>query len=227
MICWTKKDVPLHECILATQAFNPSNCKNHLRNRHTREETPGLYSDVSTITNSTVATKKKDAKQNSILNYQINPCDVATPQIALSYLYQFFNDANVAIAQANNESLKMFIDYLLENGHQLRAKKTDCFFSRYKYIKQRDERYLKFVTSLKELVLYSRSYYEEKFKKREPFICISHDGWDSVDHDILGVCVHFVVPGYWRMINVAVGLKRIRSKKSKSVAKAIHIILER
>ena len=83
------------------------------------------------------------------------------------------------------------------------------------------------VTSLKELVLYSRSYYEDKFKKREPFICISHDGWDSVDHDILGVCVHFVVPGYWRMINVAVGLKRIRSKKSKSVAKAIHIILER
>ena len=52
MLCWTKKDVPLHECILATQSFNPSNCKDHLRNRHTCEETPGLYSDVSTITNS-------------------------------------------------------------------------------------------------------------------------------------------------------------------------------
>jgi hypothetical protein len=92
---------------------------------------------------------------------------------------------------------------------------------------QRDDRFLKFVTSLKELVNYSRNYYLDKFNKMVPFICISHDGWDSKDHDILGVCVHFIVPGYWMNINLAAGLKRIRSKKSIATAKAIHIILER
>ena len=92
---------------------------------------------------------------------------------------------------------------------------------------QRDDRFLKFVSSLKELVQYSRNYYEEKFSKIIPYIFVSHDGWDSKDHDILGVCVHFIVPGYWKVINLAAGLKRIRSKKSVATAQAIHIILER
>jgi hypothetical protein len=92
---------------------------------------------------------------------------------------------------------------------------------------QRDDRFLKFVSSLKELVQYSRNYYLEKFKKKVPFICVSHDGWDSKDHDILGVCVHFVIPGYWKVVNLAAGLKRIRTKKSVATAKAVHIILER
>ena len=92
---------------------------------------------------------------------------------------------------------------------------------------QRDDRFLKFVSSLKKLVNYLRNYYLDKFSKTVPFICISHDGWDSKDHDILGVCVYFIVPGYWKVINLAAGIKSIRSKESVATAKAIHIILER
>jgi hypothetical protein len=229
MLCWNKNELPVIACILCTQGYNPSNCKNHVGNMHNNLEAPGLFSDVSTITRSTFSSKttKKETKQSYMTSYQQDPNDIATPQIALSFLYQFFNEANVAIAQANNEHLKHFIDYILENAHQLRARKADCFFSRYKYMKQRDDRFLKFVSSLKELVIYSRDYYKEKFNKEEPFLCVSHDGWDSKDHDILGVCVHFVVPGYWKVINLAVGLKRVRSKKSRETAKAIFIILER
>jgi hypothetical protein len=94
-------------------------------------------------------------------------------------------------------------------------------------MKQRDDRFLKFVSSLKELVIYSRDYYKGKFIKNVPFLCVSHDGWDSIEHDILGVCLHFIVPGYWKVINLAIGLKRIRSKKSADMTKAIFIILER
>ena len=92
---------------------------------------------------------------------------------------------------------------------------------------QRDDRYLTFVSSLKELVNYSRAYYLQKLNKHVPFLCVSHDGWDSLDHDVLGVSLHFIVPVYWKVINVAVGLKRIRSKKSVDTSNVILLILKR
>lgn len=229
-LCWENPKVQLIDCIISTFKHNPSNCKGHFRTNHDPSETPGLCSDVSTITpnsNSDSTKVKKVDKQTSILSYQQDPADIPTPQIALSHLYKFFNDANVAIMQSNNEHLSNFIKYLLTNAQQLRLKQSECLFSRYKYMNQRDDRFLKFVSSLKELVQYSRNYYEEKFCKNIPYIFVSHDGWDSKDHDILGVCVHFIVPGYWKVINLAAGLKRIRSKKSVATAQAIHIILER
>jgi hypothetical protein len=94
-------------------------------------------------------------------------------------------------------------------------------------MKQREDRFAKFILSLKELVTYSRNYYKTKLSKCIPFLCVSHDGWDSLDHDILGVSLHFIVPGHWKVINVAVGLKRIRSKKSVATSNAILVILER
>jgi hypothetical protein len=129
MLCWEKKKYPLIESILSTTAFNPSNLKSHIKNRHKANEAPGCFSDVSTITHSTVTVSSKgNIGQNSMLNYQQNPADIPTSFIALSYLYQFFNDANVAIAQSNNENLTRFIEYLLENATHLRKKKADCFF---------------------------------------------------------------------------------------------------
>jgi hypothetical protein len=228
-LCWENHSTPMIESIISAYQYNPSNCKQHIRNIHQLSDLPGLTSDVSTITNTNteIPVTTKQTKQSSILSYQQNSTEIATPQIALSHLYGFFNEANVAIMQANNEHLSNFIHYLLDNAQQLRTRRNECLFSRYKYMNQRDDRFLKFVSSLKELVNYSRNYYLDKFNKTVPFICISHDGWDSKDHDILGVCVHLVVPGYWMNVNLAAGLKRIRSKKSVATAKAIHIILAR
>lgn len=230
MLCWEDTKTPLvtlSECIILTAGYNPSNCKSHLRTTHTPEETPGLYSDCSTITNTNTIVTSKPAKPSQMNFFQYDSSVVATPQIALSHLYNFFNEANVAIAQANNKHLSNFINYLLDNSAQLRKKKQECLFSRHKYMTQRDERYVKFISSLKEIVTFSRNFYYSKFGKYEPFLCVSHDGWDSLDHDVLGVSLHFIVPVHWKVINLAVGLKRIRSKKSVETSNAILIILKR
>lgn len=92
---------------------------------------------------------------------------------------------------------------------------------------QREERYNKFIYSLAEIVSFSRDHYNKKFSKNVPFLYISHDGWDSLEHDVLGVSLHFIVPVYWKVINVAVGLKNIRSKKLLDTADAILLILKR
>ena len=60
-----------------------------------------------------------------------------------------------------------------------------------------------------------------------PFITVSHDGWDSKDNDILGVSIHFVVPQHWKMVSLAIGLRRIYSKSSQAVVDAITNILLR
>lgn len=126
MLCWDNPEYSLLDGLILTKDFNPSNLKSHVNHVHNATESPLFFSDVSTITNSVVPTNV--TTQSSMLFFQLNPGIVATPQIALSYLYQFFNDANVAIQQANNANLKTFIDYLLEYGAQLRIKKRNVTF---------------------------------------------------------------------------------------------------
>lgn len=225
MHCWDRYQYPLADCVILTKDYNPSNCKSHLKSRHPPEDTPALFSDVSTITNSSITNSKAITKQSSMSFFQNNI--TATPQVALSYLYSFFNDANVAIHQTSNVNLTKFINYLLDNATQLQKRKEECYFSKYKYTTQRDDRYLTFVSTLKEVISYSREYYHNKLNKYIPFLCVSHDGWDSLEHDVLGVSLHFIVPTFWKVVNVAVGLKRVRSKKSIDTSNVILIILKR
>lgn len=228
MLCWEKKEKALLECIILTKDYNPSNCKTHIGNQHKDEVIPGLFPEETTLAaNTNLVAGSKVSKQSSLLFFQQNIGYIATPQIAHSFLYNFFNECNIAIQQANNSHLISFIDYLLENASQLSSKKKQCHFSRHKYMKQRDERFSKFIYSLTELVTYSRDYYKTQLSKSIPFLCVSHDGWDSIDHDILGVSLHFIVPGHWNVINVAVGLKRIHSKKSVETSDVILSILKR
>ena len=43
---------------------------------------------------------------------------------------------------------------------------------------------------------------------------VAHDGWDSVDHDNLGVLLHFIDPVDWMMVKVAIGLKVLEKGKT-------------
>ena len=62
--------------------------------------------------------------------------------------------------------------------------------------------------------------------KITPFICVSHDGWDSKYHEMLGVSITFADP-YDSMFVSAVGLQRMDSKKSVYVAAHIDQMLRR
>lgn len=217
--------------IISTRKWNPSNCKTHITNTHTAEETQELHSDVSSMTNtnSAVVSRSKDGMKQPPIGtcFKKVPIVIASPQIALMQMYLFFNDCNIAINRANNPHLIAFIDYVVENGEHFRKRKADLHFSRHKYMKQRELRFSMFILSLKQVINYTRDYYKQRLMKETPFCYVSHDGWDSVDHDVLGVSLHLIVPGYWKVIKLAVGLKRVKSKKSKQTADAILMILSR
>lgn len=199
--------------------------------QHKPEEVPDLYpqaQDFSTITNS-VSQKSGPSsfKQKKMTKYTDDTTKVS-PAIGLSLLYQFFNDANIAIKQASNKHLRAFTDFLIDNGNQLKGKKSECYFTRYKYKKMESESFSYFVVAVRNIMNFCRGYYKEKFKVDDtPFLMVSHDGWDSKDNDMLGVSIHICVPSYWKVLNIAIGLKRVTSKKSKDTVEAIKVILNR
>jgi hypothetical protein len=225
MICWNNPKKNLASAVLVTKNYNRSNLNGHLLRCHAQSEVPDMYSDISTITKS-VSLSSTSLTQKKITNYGND--DQVTPSIGLSYLYNFFNEANIAINQANNKNLKAFIDFLIDNGNQMKLRKEDCYFTRYKYKKLELESFKFFLHSVRNVINFCRGYYKEKLKvDNTPFLMVSHDGWDSKDNDMLGVSIHLCVPKYWMVLNIAVGLKRVTSKKSKATVEAIKVILNR
>jgi hypothetical protein len=230
MLCWVNPKKSLANAVLQSTNFNRSNANQHLITRHDASEVPDLFSqDISNYSNST--SKKSGGnslRQNKMTKYTDESLAKVSPTIGQSLLYKFFNDCNIAIHQANNKNLKQFIDYLLDNGNQLKTKRSECYFSRYKYKKMENQSFSYFIVAVKNIMSYCRGYYKEKFKVSEtPFLMVSHDGWDSKDNDMLGVSIHVCVPVYWKVMNIAIGLKRVTSKKSKDTVEAIKVILKR
>jgi hypothetical protein len=123
-------------------------------------------------------------------------------------MYRFFNMANIAITQAGNLYLQEYVRYAVENANLLKSRKNKVDFSKYKYKCREFGDFSSFVDRVTYLVCNAQTYYKAQFHSRNsvPFLNVSHDGWDSNDHDILGVSIHLLDPNDWTEINLAIGL---------------------
>jgi hypothetical protein len=237
MICWNNLEKKVIEGLISTNNYNPSNCITHIINMHKKEDAPAIKfpedvvirmenptmdnpstSSLVTESTSTVATKKQYGTPGKYA------CEEAN-----SILYKFFNSANIAIRQANNEYLHEYSRYLIENAGVLQSQKSNVLFSRRKYLKQELMLFNTFTMIVTNLVDSTRNYYKNQTNNPGgiPFICVAHDGWDSKDHDVLGVSIHFLVPYDWIYVSLAVGLQRMSSKKSADMVEHINKILRR
>jgi hypothetical protein len=124
------------------------------------------------LTGDVSSSKKSDGQQQLITSV----FHQSTPEEALSYLYRFFNEANVAIRQANNKNLRKYTEYLIDNCHSLRNKKQSVLFSIFKYKKLEINDFTSFVQIIKFLVNIARNYYKDNLRSDTPFIVVAHDG---------------------------------------------------
>ena len=108
------------------------------------------------------------------------------------------------------------------------CERNNVGLSRNKYNSMQLNNFLNFVSLVMEVVDHTWQLYMlvTNSKNKTPFICVSHDGWESKDHDILGVSITFADP-YSSMFVAAVGLQRMDSKKSVDVAAHIDQMLQR
>lgn len=237
--CWENTEKALNSCVfISGVTYSHSNIAKHLSQIHPTIDLVSPEKNAITNKNNLLnftkgndlfANKNKSqiAKQSSISTY--SQVRVEDSNVAMQHIYNFFNEANIAIQQTNNEHFKKFIDYIIDYGNHYKTRRSELYFSRYKYKKYENFSFSNFIYNVHNIIQFSREFYKKQFNssKTVSFINVAHDGWDSKDNDILGVSIHLIIPFYWNAINIAVGLKRVTSKVSIDTSKDIESILKR
>jgi hypothetical protein len=233
MLCWNNSEKKVIDGVISTTNYNPSNCITHIVNMHSKEDAPHIKFPedvVINVDNRSVASTfaNEGSGRNSIQKSYGTPVKYACEQ-ANGILYKFFNSANIAIRQANNKHLHEYTRFIIENSSLWQSKKANIQFSRHKYLKQELLLFNTFTMLVTNLVDRTRNFFKNQTNNTNgvPFICVAHDGWDSKDHDILGVSIHFLIPNDWEYLSMAVGLQRMNSKRSVETVEHINRILRR
>lgn len=225
-VCFEDNRIPLKKAVIPTYRFQPSNPTNHLTTQHSKEYVPEFWEKVEEKKGPPLDGKKlaKGKIQTKIPEYSTAE-DVA--QKCNEFLYRFFNTANISINQAGNPNLKALLRLLIDNANLLKFRRSQICFSAWRYKVQECKVFNTFTTFLTKAVQISRDHYKDTTGKRIPFITVSHDAWDSKRRDMLGCCVHFVHPVYWKVISLPVGLKYLTSKKATDMVTQLNKILVR
>jgi hypothetical protein len=223
-LCWSS-NISEKWIFLVGEHFSTSNLTQHLKSHH--KNVPEISNDNVTDTSTT---KANPLKQNLLLQFTTTKNVLAENKLAMHHLYNFFNASNIAIQQSNNNHFIKYINVLIDHCSKYRHEKDrpKLFFSRYKYKQQELAPFSNFIRMVENIVKFSKEYYSKKLNTNStPFINVLHDGWDSKDNDVLGVSIHFIIPIFWKVINVAIGLEQMESKKSADVSQKIINIINR
>jgi hypothetical protein len=233
MLCYSQDSKTLEKCVFSVKNYNPSNLRTHLKSQHDRSECPKIYDDaieqrVASIFKGSNPQKVKEISSFFKTKNEANK-DLKNVQDDINEnMYKFFASANIATRQGSNEYLFKAMESCIKNASVLRSNPKQVRFSRYKYITQQEKHFLIFAKTVQEAVKNTMEYYSSKTGNNEvPFICVSHDGWDSKRNDLLGVSIHFIIPFLCLNISLPIGLKYLRSKKAVDVVNQINEILRR
>jgi len=134
----------------------------------------------------------------------------------------------MAARHLNSTFLSRFMDHIVDNVHYYSRHRDKMLMGKYKIRNQRHKSFNHLVQYIIKKVNDTRMWLKQQTgKERTPFITVGHDGWDSKDYDMLGVCIHFVDILNEKKCTVAVGLQHLVSKKSDHIAAHVLKILER
>lgn len=222
--------------------FNPANCETHIRRCHNQEEAPHVFrskndrvedhiiEQQSMMVNPAVPTATTTA--TTLSTKSLTSCGFKTSNsVATEHnylLYKMMSSANMAIKQGLSPPLLEYINFLVDNANFLKNKKGELKMPPEKYKREQLKSMTKFVMVLSRLISTSHSHYKEQTGADSvPFITVGHDGWDSKQHDLMGVSIHFIVPYIWLPVSAAIGLKRYNSKKTVDMVDLINSVLSR
>jgi hypothetical protein len=204
------------------QKSNPSNAGIHLRHVHSWIDAPHWFD------NQFAAKENEDKKRTIKSQFKLQATKFNPFNVVLEHLYRFFNSANVAVRQSKNEHLEMFMNYLIDNADVLKTKRKSIAFSPFKYRQIETRFFLEIMVFVRSIIRFSRDYYRDALcKDSVAFVCVSHDGWDSRRHDILGCSIHMIVPYHFVQISLPVGLQVLENKSSESVVQHLNKMLSR
>ena len=247
--CFHNELKPLASCVVSLRGFNNSNCKQHMDSKHKDDlcgKTYRMHLEESEDVASTSITRRGPLSRGPLSIRSVGEESAGQagqsgthpfgrtkiPKMIIQrgndLQLQFMRSCNVAACHGNSPDLKNFLDHIVENAYFYSKNKNALVMGRQKVANQRYRSFNQLVGVVKMMVSRSRTWLLEKTQRKSiPFLTVGHDGWDSKDKDMLGVCVHFVDMEKGKKRSIALGLQQCHSKKSAAVAEHVFKMLER
>ncbi len=225
----------MNSCLSTLFNWSTSNCKQHMESNHKNDYWGNMFkmdisgSSPSIDSKNNTAKKSFDSKQTSLVS-------TSTPLLSHKLITEKGNDlqlqymraCNIAACHSNSPELSRYLDHIIQHSAFYAKNKKAVLMGRNKLRNQRYRSFDNLVQVITKLVGKTRDWLQTRTCSRfTPFITVGHDGWDSKDNDMLGVCIHFTDTGLGVRRTIAVGIQHLISKKSVDVAEHILKILER
>ena len=248
MMCYKNPLKSLEACLCATHGFSPSNLVKHLSTMHKNEAVLQQFVTDNVHANGGEE-KKSNNRVDGVLQVGSSQHLAATvtnnssfsnafgktklPQIIIErgnhLMYQFMRSCNIAARHSNSNEMLTFFEHVIENSNFYRSNKSQLMMGFYKYKHQRLRSFGNLVDLIKKMVKRTREWFMEETgcTTMVPFVSVAHNGWDSKDHDMIGVSIHFIDILRKKKRTIAIGLQRLYSKKSVDVAQHVLKILFR
>ena len=234
LICFKDPMRKLAQCIVSSPNWNPSNFESHVKHRHKREEAPELFiKKENLVMESAITALKRSSEESTKASSGGMKDHVMTlnkKELLDDFRYKFYRyltQTGSPINAGSSEEFKKLLDFILGNVVGLRKYKDDCRLTRDSYYSQQLKSSATTIHVIRSVVSFTRAWLMKRTKKHVPFLYVSHDVWESIQTEILGVSIHLVVPEIWRAISIPIGLKECHSKKAVAVAEDTNIVLER
>ena len=188
--------------------------------------------DGTSVTVSTNPTAKKKKKMDKFFDASVVYKTELQAKLAEFHDLQleFANNNNVSIRALTSHDCPEFNKVLLFYHHNYKvmkhAKDYELCVRRYRAGTILNNKFEFLLGSVANQVADIRGYYIDISDKRQGFITVMFDGWDSKKKDLLGVTVSCYNPVTQEPLRVALGLVPTKSKKSADVATEVLAVLE-
>jgi hypothetical protein len=235
MICFENPLYELNRCVFSTDVrYNPSNLKKHLESKHDARDAPAYFghlktakekSIISKASSTSVSTNQKQGTRLKSMFVEHNSVDAKN--IFNRKVHRFVNRCGISFKTAHAPEFRDLMQFVVVNASSLKPNVDKLFLgpSKYKSISETKMEEMCYVIS--ELVQLTRNYYTSNTGKEIPFITLSHDIWESVNADWMGVSIYFVLPHTWETIMFPIAMKKTPGKKSYDIVNMCKLVLER
>ena len=247
MTCFRNPLKTLDVSLVATHTFSPSNLVKHMSTAHKNDKVwQQFLSDNAHASGQEENKDKKNGKANQKGISQHSVTSVTNtssftnafartkiPKIIIErgnhLMFQFMRSCNIAASHSNSNEMLAFFEHVMENSRFYQSNKQHLMMGFHKYRNQQFRFFANMIDLIKKMVKRTRSWIMEETSStvHVPFISVAHNGWDSKDHDMIGVSIHFIDVKTKQKRTIAVGLQRLYSKKSVDVANHVLNILLR
>ena len=231
LLCFNKGDLPLDKCLVGiNKRGGSSNATLHVQKHHEEEfkamemakkkSIAALDSNTSNERVTSSVLGKRPASQGLIDSFA-RP--LKKPEIVdrfVTHVVHFFNDSGIAARHAQSTEFNDLISFVVDNTKHLKNA-DDRKVGRVRYRNELLSDIANMHDAVRESLDKCRSRYQEATGSSQPFLSVSHDIWDGLSKEKLGISINWVDIATWEHHTVSVATLHIESHTAQRVSECV------